>query len=150
MTVAAFSCFTHSPKKCREIQRGLNSWTVHWMWSVSQSTNLWTAPAKFHQCFWKSVRPKSPPFDTLVIWDNLNPALMLIHPLQQYHAAGACDTGLNQSRFAVIYKPGWHTLRLSRGPLTQIHPAVAFWAVRAGNVFTIGSFGLFSLTQHVL
>lgn len=30
----------------------------------------------------------------LVIWDSLNPALMLIHGLQ-HHAAGVCDTGLS-------------------------------------------------------
>lgn len=57
-------------------------------------------------------------FDFLVIWDNLNPARMLIH-LLQYHAVSAHDTGLNQSRFTVIYKPGWHTQRLSQGLLRK-------------------------------
>lgn len=36
---------------------------------------------------------------------------------------------LNQSRFAVIYKPEWRTQRVEPGPLTQIQPAVAVWAV---------------------
>lgn len=76
-------------------------------------------PREVSQVFLEISQAKKSPFDTRVIWDSLNPALTLIHPLQQYHAVGACDTGLNQSRFAVIYKPGWHTLRLSRGGLLR-------------------------------
>ena len=105
------------------------------MWIILQSSNLWATPEKFHECFWKISQGQKVSFDSPAIWDNLNPALMLIHPLQ-YHAVSACDTGLNQSRFAVIYKPGWQTLESEPGPLTQFQPAVAVWAVRAGNVFT--------------
>lgn len=95
--------------------------------------NLASSPhTTFHARFWKPLEAKVS-FESAVIWDNLNPALMLIHPLQ-CHAVGACDTGLNQSRFPLIYKNC--CTQSEPGSLTQVQPAVTFWAVRAGNVFT--------------
>lgn len=88
---------------------------------------------KFHKLIWKSLGVKVS-FGSLPIWDSLNPALILIH-LLQCHVVGACETGLNESRFPGIYKSEWHMQSEPR-PLTQVQPAVTLWAVRAGNVFT--------------
>lgn len=59
------------------------------IWLITSRQTL----ERFHECFWKSLGANVC-HDSLVIWDNLNPALMLIHPLQ-CHAVRACDTALN-------------------------------------------------------
>lgn len=60
---------------------------------------------------------------------------MLIHPLQ-CHAAGACDTGLNSKQISGVLQTRMAYTESEPGSLTQVQPAVAVWAVRAGNVFT--------------